>query len=190
MPAIAGHSGTALEKSGREAKPRIQQLRNLPCADFLFAYYQLKQYIVPPKKSFGSHPNLCWCHALGATMDIADRIVQRLHPSAYLHFDRAKTFLANRSSNRVDSAVRLRRQQLHQAFCSQQDDDTILEVVRRLHEFVSRKKELRRAVQINRDTKERENLLLNSCTLSVPSSMEESENLGDTSDASIINLAP
>ena len=119
-------------------------------------------------------------------MDITENFVQRLHPSAYLHFDRAMTIPAIRSSNRVNrDAVRLRRLQIHNSFCSKQDDDTILEVVRRLHEFVSRKKELRRALQ-KREMKA--HLRLNSCTISVASSMEDSEYLGDTSEASSIDL--
>jgi hypothetical protein len=125
-------------------------------------------------------------------MCAAERIMIRLHPSAILHFARIAAIsgleLPKRENHREKQH---HRQLIHNIFCCKNDDDTINEVIRRLHDYVSKRKELklkRKVMQISKRQCTKPGIFEYSSALSVSSSLEESEYLGDTSDASSIDL--
>jgi hypothetical protein len=115
-------------------------------------------------------------------MDIS-KILQRLHRSTHMHFQRTVahgTIVLTREKN---VAAANRRQIIEKVFRTRQDDETLIEVARRLHDLVQKKRSRRHAKLLKLKSVS-QTIDLKATSPVAISSLEETEYLGDWSTLS------
>jgi hypothetical protein len=122
-------------------------------------------------------------------IDVAN-IMQRLHRSTHMHFQRTTSHGVIIFARDKNAAAANRRQTIERVFRTRQDDETLIEVARRLHALVQ-KKRTRRLAKLQK--MKSSNGLNQSCvvksTSHATSSLEENEYLGDWSTLSSANFS-